>query len=205
MQLDVHILVMDYTPREVVTRCLQSVERAALAAPFPVNIYPVEGLYGHLGKSRARGYSLGAGNYVTHVDDDDWVEDRAFAVLPLQEGRQSVTTGENQYFSPENINPLPLSRHHLAVYKRDWLEMQRFEDFVFYPDQYLLSKVSPVHVSDCVYNHVMSATSGSRRHRGANDEAQKAELRAIRSPELFQADAMSYADIARLIDKEMDQ
>ena len=79
--LDVHILIMDYTPTAIVERCLSSVRMAASNASFPVHVHALIGEFGDLGSQRQRGYSCGLAPYVTSVDDDDWVDPGAFAVL----------------------------------------------------------------------------------------------------------------------------
>lgn len=203
MELDVHILVMEYTKEDVVSRCLESVKRAAAAAPFTVNIHPVVGVYGHMGASRATGYAKGKGQYVTHVDDDDWIEDNAFSILPLEAGHESITTGETMVVRGGIRFPDPERRHHLAVFKRSWLEAQPFESYKFFPDQFLLAQTTPHHIPECVYNHVVEGASGSRKLRSEHPDAQRLEFESIRRPELFMAEALTTKDIDLLIEMEL--
>lgn len=204
MELDVHILVMPYTPRDVVSRCLDSVRVAATQAGFPVNVHVLDGVYGHLGEARKRGYSMGSAEYVTHVDDDDWVDPEAFAVLAglLTDGVQAVTTGERIHIDGASRDT-PDARHHLAVFTREYLSTSDYAEFRFYPDQRLLSGTSPTHIPMCVYNHVIH-DSGSRRCRAGNKRAADEEFKLINDRQLMTLELATSSQIARMIDEEMD-
>lgn len=204
MELDVHILVMSYTPHDVVNRCLDSVNNAAVQAGFPVNVHVLDGEYGHLGRSRKRGYSLGDSKYVTHVDDDDWVDSDAFYVLAshLNAGAEAVTTGERLHVRGLSKDT-PESRHHLAVFAREYVNNSDYHKFRFYPDQRLLSGTSPTHVPMCVYNHVIH-DSGSRRCRAGNKRAADEEFKLINDRQLMTLELATSSQIARMIDEEMD-
>lgn len=203
MELDVHILVMDYTPKDVVSRCLDSVNTAASQAGFPVNVHVLDGEYGHLGKSRKRGYSLGNSKYVTHVDDDDWVDSDAFSVLAplLREGAQAITTGERVHVAGQSRD-CPDARHHLAVFSREVLSRSDYSTFKYFPDQRLLSQVTPAHIYRCVYNHVIHS-SGSRRCRADNKLEADLELSRIKDKRLTHLETASYSTIASIIDEEL--
>lgn len=204
--LDVHILMMEYTPREVVERCFSSVQLAAARAPFPVYVHALIGEFGDLGSQRMRGYSYGAAPYVTSVDDDDWVDPDAFAVLPLGEQPFAVTTSERVHTGKHwHISHRP---HHLAVYQRAWLQAQRYERLRFFPDQFLLAQArragDVVHVLKPVYHHVIAPVSGSRRQRGDADQAEiEAERRIVADPELLHWEGASAERIAAEIEKEL--
>lgn len=80
--LDVHVLIHPDTRADWVAQCLESVESATANAGYPVAVHPVRvDADGHIGRSRASAYALGSHPYVTNVDDDDWIEPDAFAVL----------------------------------------------------------------------------------------------------------------------------
>ena len=65
--LDVHIIRrLDYNPK-VLRRCMDSV------ASKKANINVVQGVDGHIGWSRIKGYAVGNAPFVTYVDDDDMV------------------------------------------------------------------------------------------------------------------------------------
>lgn len=197
MELDVHILKMSYTPEDIWSKCISSVEAAKLNAGFPVNIHVVDGIYGHLGASRKRGYDAGTAPYATHVDDDDWVDDDAFRCLAehMQQGVRAITTGERLIYA-DRISENVKSKHHLAVFSRKVLDEVTYEAFKYFPDQYLLSKVAPVHIEQCVYNHRISMESGSRRARRNNSIEADRELAIIRRPDLALVENATAAELA---------
>lgn len=49
-------------------------EEAVLSVKGQANLYVVDGIDGHLGASRALGYSYGTSRFVCHVDSDDVIE-----------------------------------------------------------------------------------------------------------------------------------
>lgn len=201
--LDVHVLVMDYTPVEWVDRCRASIEVAASRAGFPVAAHFIPGILGHLGNARAAGYAIGDHPYVTHVDDDDWLEPDAFACLAehLHAGVDAVTTGESHVFFPSGkVTHAPECKHHLAVYRRDVLATIGYSAFRFHPDQYILSRVTPIHVPQCVYNHQVNVNSGSRLQRRRNRDAARRELDAIKRPDLAVVEYATAAEIAAATD-----
>lgn len=118
--LDVHVLTLPTTNKQFVQECLASVTVAANAAGFPVSVHVVDGIDGHLGISRARGYAAGNSPYVTHVDDDDFVQPGAFAALlePMQAGATTIYTKEWRLM-PDGRLLDGYSKHHLAAYRRD--------------------------------------------------------------------------------------
>lgn len=200
--LDVHVLVMDYTPVEWVDRCRASIDVAASHAGFPVASHFIPGILGHLGHARDAGYSAGSHPYVTHVDDDDWIEPEAFACLAehIRAGVDAITTGENLVHASAVV-PAPDSRHHLAVFRREFIDRLGYDRFRFYPDQYLLSMCDPVHIAACVYNHRIDMDSGSRRQRRANESEALRELETIRRPDLAVMENATQAEIAAAIDR----
>lgn len=203
--LDVHLLVMKYTPESVKKRAIESCQIAADKAGFPVKVHPVEGIEGHLGKSRKFGYSHGNYPYVTHVDDDDFVEENAFQILHpfLMQGENAVTTGENHIYPDGKKVPAYGMKHHLAVYKRDLLTQLSYDQFQLFPDQYILSMFKPEHIPECVYNHVINMASGSREERKKNPQLAKEELSLINRPDLAIVENMSPLSLAVSHDKEL--
>lgn len=202
--LDVHVLVMEYTPAAVVAQCRASIAEAVVQARFPVAVHYLPGILGHLGQARVAGYGLGDYPYVTHVDDDDWVEPNAFAVLGehLAAGVEAITTGEN-IIANGVATPAPRSQHHLAVFRREALNDISIGSFRFYPDQYALSMVSPIHLPLCVYNHRINQDSGSRKQRRANKAEADRELSVIRRPDLAVLEGATAAEIAALADRAL--
>lgn len=205
--LDVHVLVMEYTPQEQIGQCMSSIWKAAQNAGFEVNIYPVRGVFGHLGRSRKNGYSKGTGVYVTHVDDDDYLREDAFSVLKpyLEQGVDAVTTGEMRVLGNDQNEPTPHTKHHLAVYKRDKLEQLSYDMFRHYPDQYVLSRFDPVHIPETVYYHRISQVSGSRRLRRENKKEAEQEMNLIKNPHLFEVEVMSFKTVAAHYDRWLNE
>lgn len=201
--LDVHVLVMEYTPGEWVEQCRASIVLAAKNAGFPVAVHFLPGIVGHLGRAREAGYARGSHPYVTHVDDDDYLTADAFAVLGenIEAGAECITTGETALFvETGRTEPCPNAKHHLAVFRRDLLSSVPLGDFAYYPDQYALSRFTSAHVAECVYVHRISKGSGSRKQRQINAGPAKAELDSIMRPELFTAEGLTYEQIASQYD-----
>lgn len=196
--LDVHVLVMDYTPKEWVEQCRESIDLSAANAGFPVAVHFLPGIVGHLGRARAAGYALGVHPYVTHVDDDDYVRPDAFSVLRehLEAGTVAITTGETQLFESGTERDEPNARHHLAIYRRDVLERFTYSAFRHFPDQYLLSRTKAIHVPECVYAHRVRQGSGSRKMRAQDRAGADAELRAVGDRSLSIVEGMTPAEIA---------
>lgn len=201
--LDVHILVMDYTPAAWLAQCLDSVDVAAQRAEFAVNVHVLPGILGHLGQARAAGYARGTGTHVTHVDDDDFVHPEAFYAMRelLEADVEAVTTGETQLYTDSGKSADLLdSRHHLAVYRRDQLERSDYAEFRYHPDQRLLSQVDPVHLPRCLYTCRVYNGSGSRLQRRTDPAGAAAEMERIRNPALFMAEAHTPDQIARMLE-----
>lgn len=203
MELDVHVLKMEYTPHDVVSKCVSSINAAAEHAGYPVHVHVIDGVYGNLGEARRRGYSLGTAPYVTHVDDDDFVDVDAFSVLAplLREGATAITTGERVHVAGQSRD-CPDARHHLAVFSREVLSRSDYSTFKYFPDQRLLSQVTPAHIYRCVYNHVIHS-SGSRRCRADNKPEADLELSRIKDKRLAHWETASYHTLASIIDEEL--
>lgn len=210
LSLDVHVLTLPGLPQEWIDRRRASLDAAVAAAGFPVTVREVEGAYGHLGASRLAAYSGVHADtvYATHVDHDDYVREDAFAVLApaMSKGIACITTGE-QLLIDDRLVPMPLSRHHLAVYLLDDVLGSGFSTFRYYPDQYLLETMSarhaPVHIPECVYTHRIYQDSASRRVRRAAAAAAKGELDVVRDQMLSKLEVLAPAQIAAMSDEEL--
>lgn len=191
--LDVHILTLPGLPDEWIKQRRDSINAAVEAAGFPVFVHEVEGIDGHLGKSRRKGYAEGTQAYVTHVDHDDWVREDAFAVLlpNIEAGVRAITTGEVQVFPDGREDMLPDARHHLAVYERGWLWRQQFDRFKYFPDQFLIDHPHSAHIEECVYFHRIHSDSHSRKHRDENRKESSEEARSIKDKRLLVAESLS--------------
>ena len=200
--LDVHVLTLPGLPEEWIQQRRKSLDAAVAAAGYPVYVHEVEGIDGHLGKSRRKGYAEGSQPYVTHVDHDDWVREDAFAVLlpHLETGVRAITTGEVQIFPNGREDVLPSARHHLAVYEREWLWRQQFDRFKYFPDQFLIDHPESVHIEECVYYHRVYSDSRSRNHRDENRVESSDEARSIKDKRLLVAEGMTL----KMIEEAMD-
>lgn len=201
--LDVHILVLDSTVQQELDRAVASVELAASKTSMEVNVHVVEGIPTHLGRSRERGYSVGVAEYVTHCDHDDYFHPDALVKVEryLKKGLRAITTGEYVVAGSKEI-PMPNSAHHIAVFKRDWLVMQDYADYKFFPDQRLIEIARPYHIRECLYYHVVHEDSASRKQRAAYRKDSAAEASRIQR-RLMQVEHLSNFEIAKLIDKEL--
>lgn len=201
--LDVHILVMAYTPSCFKRQAIETTMLAAEKAGFGVAVHVLPGVVGSIGAARTRGYAQGTAPYVTHVDDDDWVAPNAFAILQehLEADVQGVTTGETQVYGDKRTEK-PDSRHHLVVARRDLLP--DVSDIRFVPDQQVVQHLPhAVHIPQCVYYHRLLPDSGSRQQRRAEPEAVRAETDRLRiRPALLQAEALTPADMNRIYEEE---
>ena len=195
--LDVHVLTLPGLPREWVEQRRASIASAVERAGFAVHVHEVEGIDGHLGRSRRKGYAAGTAPYVTHVDHDDWVAPEAFAVLQpyLEAGQRAVTTGETLVYPDGSTVEHTKRRHHLAVYRRDWLWPRPFERFEFYPDQFILREAAPSHLEQAVYFHRLRTDSASRQQRDGNREAASREAELLDNHHLLYAEALTREQI----------
>jgi hypothetical protein len=71
--IDVHVLTLPHERQDWLQTCLQSLEG------HPVQVHVVEGIQNHVGRGRMIGFSQGASEWVSFVDDDDRVKPGAFA------------------------------------------------------------------------------------------------------------------------------
>ena len=203
--IDVHVLTLPGLPEEWVKQRRDSIEAAVAAAGFPVYVHEVEGIAGHLGRSRKKGYSVGTQPYVSHVDHDDWVREDAFSIVKplLEEGVDAITTGE--VLVRGEVHTLsPNYPHHLAVFKRDMIEGLPYDKFEIFPDQFLLSSITAKHIEECVYYHRIHESSASRVLREGRKDRTREEIRYIKNPKLLRLELMSYSEIAEEIDKELN-
>lgn len=165
--LDVHILSIADRKGRQFSRCLDSVERAAKAAPFPVGVHVIDNQSeGHIGLGRQAGYAMGTGKYVTNVDDDDWVEERAFSILaPAMEMNAPAIYTSFHKHAPWGYSVQRGKKVLLRVFRRDILEGF---DFSLWPSMDGPAIVAhadrqgpSVMIDDPVYHYVLAQKSAS--------------------------------------------
>lgn len=179
--LDVHVLTLPGLPQDWIDQRRLSLDKAAEAAGFPVDIHEIPGERGHIGRSRRLGYSAGSHSYVTHVDHDDFVRPNAFSVLAEKINGEvcAITTGESVVLESGQIYDCPNSTHHLAVFKRELLIPLCFDIYQYHSDQFILSRFKPKHIPECVYVHRVYKSSASRMQRSGSAYQAARELKEI--------------------------
>ena len=114
VDVDCHVLTCSHTKQEWLGRCLKSLESE------PCNVFVIRGVDGHIGQGRAFGYSQGSAPYVTFVDDDDYVIEGVIDVcLSALNDHSAVVTKEYVEYADGSRYRMPVSNHHLVVYRRD--------------------------------------------------------------------------------------
>lgn len=127
---DVHVLTQDHNQR-FWDQCFTSLSTE------PVNVHLVKGISGHIGRSRYGGYGLGTSEYVSFVDDDDYVIPGSYQAcidfLDANPGVVGVCTDELIQYgrTPDTWKPSPHASgviscvnhmwriHHIVVMRRD--------------------------------------------------------------------------------------
>lgn len=202
--LDIHVLTLPSTKKVWLDQALASIEVARAKSGLDVNVYVVEGVKDHIGLARKKGYSLGSAEYVTHVDHDDWIHEDALAEVEkaLASKPDGVTTGE--YWVGEIYTPRPNDVHHLAVFKRSWLEQQPYHEYRFWADHFLVKEVEAVHIPKCLYYLRIEPDSASRKQRAMYAEEAAQESKLIRDRRLMLTEFMTTQQLAVLLDKELE-
>jgi hypothetical protein len=169
--LDCHIIVRHETKPEWLAQCRSSVHAAAERAGFPVEVFVVEAVTGHIGNARASGYALGTNPYVTYVDDDDYVTPDAFASMSLaiHQFPDAIFMAESQLQNGQmRAGP---QRHHLCVYRRD--QLIDHTQWVVCGDLAQMNAVAGKHcvdIPDKVYVHRLYQSGGRALRRHHHDE-----------------------------------
>lgn len=202
--IDVHVLTMSTTPPAWAALCIASIEQAIDNAGFPVTLHVTTGVKGHIGKARAKGYALGEQPYVTYVDHDDYIHEDAFKALKplLDRSPEAITTGETIVLEDGSTGDLPNAKHHLAVFKRDFIEQLSLENFQHFPDQYALHEANSIHLDRCLYFHRVYDTSGSRQLREAQPHSAEQELKSFLA-EFAEVELLTPLQLKVKLDREL--
>ena len=154
--IDVHVLTHSGTKDVWLAQCLASL------APENCTVHVVEGFEGHIGKGRARGYQLGAHEFVACVDSDDFV-------LPgvMDECLNALTTHRAvmtmQWILTEQgarANPA----HAMAVYRRRDVGpfLGAFAQAQYRGDRALMYAMEPKQLA--FFGHVWRLHAGGAHH-----------------------------------------
>jgi hypothetical protein len=146
--LDVLITISQDTPVEWVDQAIVSVNIAAEQADYPVQLFLIPGVPGHIGKAMQAGAAYGHAPYIAWVDDDDFVEPHAFSVLASSFARnpKRIVAREKHLLTNGHTVPVNL-RHHLSAFRRDVVTSV---DLSLYPalPNVALYKAADDHVED---------------------------------------------------------
>lgn len=180
--IDIHVLLLPTTHPAWWKECRESLEGE------PVNLHLVEGVAGHIGKGRAKGFALGTAPYVSCVDPDDLVVAGAFqACLEALESHPEAcgaytdqllidTAGKvikPGIWSGKDWNPLlqlePKYLHHVYVMRRSFvqkylLELARWPNMAEFVLKGLLTAHGPwVHVNRFGYKWRINNNAAHKR------------------------------------------
>lgn len=133
---DVHVITIGRSDQWF-DQCLKSLEGE------PVNIHIIEGTQGHIGVGRFKGFSTGNAEFVSFVDDDDFIDPGAFehcfkildktpniiGVSTRERILKENFTTEQEIYNPNDVDEYRSeacndisSIHHLVVMRRKMLE-----------------------------------------------------------------------------------
>jgi hypothetical protein len=134
MKVDTHILLMPDTNQTWWQECQKSLENE------PINLHLVDGIPGHIGRGRAKGYSIGESPYVSCIDPDDLVVPGAFqaCIDALEKNPQACGAYTDEVLIDEEGEPIrpglwsgrpwnpllqlePKYLHHIFVMRREFV------------------------------------------------------------------------------------
>lgn len=163
MLLDILITISPETPAAWVNEAVRSCMLAASEARYAVNVIKVPAVKDHIGQAMANGLKLSTAPFVAWVDDDDWVERNAFAILgmPLSRSPVAVCAREIVHYANGHtiVNP---NRHHLTAYSSQYAKTQGIEQFASAPNAALLGRLpsNVIDLQDAVYNYRLYRSKG---------------------------------------------
>lgn len=134
--IDVHVLTLPNERQDWLDQCLTSLQG------HPIQLHVIEGVQGHIGQGRIKGYSQGTSPYVASVDSDDRVLPGAFdACLQCLESNSELAaawTAEHLLWNDELIEVPPhlYYMHHIVVFRRAWLNqvLDQYQDHPYHGD-----------------------------------------------------------------------
>ena len=123
---DVHVIVSE-NHKEYHEQCFDSLKEE------PINLHVIPGTDGHIGIGRYRGFHSGCAEFMSYVDDDDYIIpgifEKCYAALDENPDAVGVVTKESPLKEGRIIPPVEISMdvpwrlfvrrmHHLVVYRR---------------------------------------------------------------------------------------
>jgi hypothetical protein len=172
--LDVHVLLHNSNP-DWLAQCQASIDEAVGNAGYLVNVRYLDGESGHIGRGRAKGYALGSGQYVTYVDNDDYLLPHAFCALAEPLSKNPTAIFPNEYTLQNGQLRLGASRHHLAIYRRDqiidhalWRVCGDLAQVRAVPEKHVIE------ISKVLYVHRLYQSAGRILRRDHHDELRRA-------------------------------
>lgn len=104
--LDVHVMLNPRTSAKWKEQCLASITQAQAQAGFAVALHIVSSVPDHLGFARHQAYRQGSAEYVTSVDDDDFIDRHAFALM-----KDGIRNHADALFPKERLIPIEFSKN----------------------------------------------------------------------------------------------
>ncbi len=180
--VDVHMLHMPSTNPVWLQLCLESLRDE------PIQLHRLEGVEGHIGRGRAKGFMQGNSPYVSYVDPDDLVVPGAFelCVKTLEQHPEACGAYSDEMLIDESGKPLGLGMwsgiswnpllqleprylHNGAVMRRSFvekylLELKRWPNMAEFVLKGLLAGCGPwIHVNQVGYKWRVSAHGAHRK------------------------------------------
>lgn len=184
--LDVHILTLPTSNKKWFAQCLASVEEARLRADYEVNVFVTDGVEGHIGKGRKKGYALGNSPWKTYVDDDDYILPEAFKVLGQHLHKDVTAIAPREHVEQNGmLHKFTKPRHHLVTFKSEFINAIDWDDWIHYGDVLAVNLAQkPPHslleLDDVLYVHRVYLQSAGRRCRALYPNTREKLIEAIR-------------------------
>ena len=204
MKVDTHVLLLPDTNKKLWEKC------HATLVDEPINLLITEGICGHIGKARAKGFLLGNSPYISFVDPDDLVVPGAFSacIKTLEANPTACGTFTDEilidtedkpirpgFFSGQPWNPLHMLEaqymHHILVMKRDYVlkhlvELEKWPNLAEFIIKGLLTQYGPwIHTDLVGYKWRVAQTDKSTHKNFPVTGLNAARWRII--PLLYQA------------------
>lgn len=150
--IDVHLITLPDTRRDWLEKCIDSL------AGEPIHLHIVDGVRGHIGIGRRRGFQCGDSEFVSFVDPDDWVVPGAFRACfealvkneskAMAYTREALALESGFVYSDRSLEHYtrwlgtpsePDTAHHITVFRRDVIApfLPQLDQYRFMPELFL--------------------------------------------------------------------